>query len=103
MITIDDDHLSILAGMAELLTVEENHGFVPEFNAKRPLGNSMKVSVARDIWNLLGNDDDDFDWDDDEEHERLIGKMRECTAVLKHVLRHGDLGSFVGQEIEGTR
>jgi len=95
---ITEEHIQLLAGMAELLTREENHGFVPEFNAKRPLGNSMRVSVARDIWVELGNDDDDFDWDNDTLHDELIDTLRECTPVLKAILRSPDMKDFVGME-----
>jgi len=43
---IEEEHIQLLAEMANLLTLEENFGFVPEFNAKRPFGNSMRAVVA---------------------------------------------------------
>lgn len=96
---VTEEHIKLLAGMAELMETEENFGFVPEFNAKRPLGSSMRASVARDVWVLLGNDDDQFDWDDADLHRELLDKMRECTPVLKAILESPDMDDFVGMKV----
>lgn len=98
-VVITKEHLDLLAAMAHQLEVEENFGYVPQFNSKRPLGSSMRPSVARDIWIVLGRDDDEFDWDDEELHRELVGKMRECTSVLRAVLQSSDMLDFVGMEI----
>ena len=96
---ITEEHIKLLAGMAELMETEENFGFVPEFNAKRPLGSSMRSSVARDIWEILGNDEDQFDWDDDDLHAELHEKIRECTPVLKAILECQDMVDFIGMDV----
>jgi len=96
---ITEEHIKLLAGMAGLMETEENFGFVPEFNAKRPFGSSMRASVARDAWLLLGNDDDQFDWDDDDAHNELLEKIRECTPVLKAILESPDMGDFIGMKV----
>jgi hypothetical protein len=96
---ITDEHIKLLTGMARLMQTEENFGFVPEFNAKRPFGSSMRASVARDAWILLGNDDDQFDWDDEDFHEELLEKIRECTPVLKAILDSPEVLKFVGMDV----
>ena len=95
---ITEKHIQLLAEMAELLTLEENFGFVPEFNAKRPFGNSMRAVVAADALEATGSDSDDFDYEDDERIGEIIELLRECTPVLKAILQSPDMKSFIGTE-----
>jgi hypothetical protein len=59
----------------------------------------MRASVARDVWGVLGNDDDQFDWDDDDLHAGLLEKVRECTPVLKAILESQDMDDFIGMDV----
>lgn len=98
---ITEEHIQMLAKMAELLTLEENFGFIPEFNAKRPFGNSMRAVVAADVLEATGYDRDDFDYEDDEQIRELIELielLQECTPVLKAILQSPDMKDFIGMD-----
>jgi hypothetical protein len=97
---IEEEHIQMLAEMAELLTLEENFGFVPEFNAKRPFGNSMRAIVAADVWDAMGGNRDDVDLDDNERIDELIEWLQDCTPVLKAILRSDKMKEFIGMETE---
>jgi hypothetical protein len=96
---IKKKHIKLLAAMAELMETEANFGFVPEFNAKRPFGNSMSAIVARDALEVLGEDVEDFEYDDRDRINEALNLVRECTPVLKAILRSGDLYGFVGMKV----
>lgn len=101
---IEEEHVKLLAEMAELLELEENFGHVPEFNGKRPFGNSMRPVVASDAAEVMwGERPDLIDEDgstDDEEVDGILEWVRECTPVLKAILRSDRLHEFVGMEVD---
>lgn len=98
---ITEEHIKLLAGMAELLELEtDSFGFVPQFNAKRPFGNSMRHIVAADVLEQLDEDRDDLDFDDEDRVSELIELLQECTPVLKAILGSPDMTDFVGMELD---
>jgi len=87
----------MLAGLCEYLEVEENHGFVPCFDAKRPFGNSGYRQVACDIARLFGEYTDDL-YDDEDQLHALLREFSECTDVLRFILTRADLSDVLGQK-----
>lgn len=90
-IKIDQEHMALLDGMAELLTVNSTYGTVPEFNAKRPFGNSSQYVIACDAWAICGGDRDDEDItgdsiDAERNRDEMLAKVRECAPILHYLL-----------------
>lgn len=96
-VTITQRHLDMLACLCEFLEVEEDHGFVPCFNAKRPFGNSGNKQVACDIARLFGEYTDDL-YDDGDQLHALLQELYECTDVLRFILTRADLSDVLGQK-----
>ena len=90
-IEIDQEHMALLDAMAELLTLEDTFGAVPEFNAKRPFGNSSQYVIACDAWQICGGHRDDEDItgdsiDAERNREHMLGKIKECVPILHYLL-----------------
>jgi len=89
---ITEEHIKLLAGLTEYLECEENFGWVPRFDAKRPFGNSGG-RVGYDAAELLDLDPSELN------REYALQVLYECTPVLKAILRSPEMQQLVGIEV----
>ena len=106
MITITKEHIAILSRLTEYLETNYRHGTVPEFDAKRPFGTSGHSRIAAETAGIAAAargeswDESSFDYDDEESVGKHLSLLRECTPVLKAILRNASFEDVIGMQID---